>query len=194
MNSLPKKKLKNNAIFKSKKAMKFTKFCVIGIMLAMLLVSCKQSSVSTVDMMLNGPDDELVALLKEQARQDSLNKTPEQLAAEKAEKEHLEKIMAAREEERKRLGIEEEQTTNSHIITTSAPDFLPYVFAVLMILAIAFPIILAIRKVIKKAGDMSYTIGEMTEIMDQISDDPRFKDLPEEERKNFEKFKNFIDK
>ncbi len=174
--------------------MKFTKFYVISIMLALLLGSCKQSSISTVDMMLNGPDDELVEMLKEQARQDSLNKTPEQLAAEKAEKERLDKIMAAREEERKRLGLEEEQTTNAHIITTNAPNFLPYVFAVLMILAIALPIIMAIRKAIKKAGDMSYTIGEMTEKMDQFSDDPRFKDLPEEERKNFEKFKNFIDK
>ncbi len=174
--------------------MKFTKFCALSLILVLLMVSCKQSSISTVDRMLNGPDDELVALLKEQARQDSLNKTPEEISVEKAEKEHLGKIMAAREEERKKLDLEEEQTTNSHIITTNALDFLPYIFAILMILTIALPIILAIRKAIKKAGDMSYTIGEMTEKMDQFSDDPRFKDLSEEKRKNFEKFKNFIDK
>ncbi len=173
--------------------MNFIKFCAISLMLILLLGSCKQSSMNTMDMMLNGPDDELVALLKEQARQDSLNKTPEQLAVEKAEKEHLEKIMAAREEDRKRLGLDEEQTTNSHIITTNAPDFLPYIFAVLMILVIALPIILAIRKAIKKAGDISYTIGDMTNKMNQFSDDPRFKDLSKEVRENFEKFKDFID-
>ncbi len=150
--------------------------------------------------LITGPDKELVEALKEQAKRDSLNRTPEQQEAIRKQQEEYARIAELREEAIQQLRLDGDETAKYYENEREDDDRfeLSYNMGLVLVGAILAGFLFlfwwfVVRKIRNNIRDFSYVKNEAVEKFNSTMNDPRFAAMSDEEREAFIKAKKFLD-
>lgn len=162
-------------------------------------MACKKSSVEATKWLVAGPDKELVEGLKQKAKRDSINRSPEEREARQKQQDRLADIEAIRKAEIERLraeGGENADIYNDELKTTDKREMsynMGLVFVAIILLGFGFFVWWTIiRKIRNNIRDLSYTKAHVQDKMAQAMNDPRFKNMSDEERQSVAKMRNYL--
>lgn len=162
-------------------------------------MACKKSSVEATKWLVAGPDKELVEGLKQKAKRDSINRSPEEREARQKQQDRLADIEAIRKAEIERLraeGGENADIYNDELKTTDKREMsynMGLVFVAIILLGFGFLVWWTIiRKIRNNIRDLSYTKAHVQDKMAQAMNDPRFKNMSDEERQSVAKMRNYL--
>ncbi len=152
-------------------------------------------------MLITGLDKELVEALKQQAKRDSINRTPEQIEAIKEQQEENTRIEEMREEAIRHLresGAETAKYCEDELETKNNGE-IPYalgLFLFVLIIGGFFFMIwwFVIRKIRNNIRDLSYTKDDVQDKMNYAMNDSRFEKMSDKERESVEKMKKFLNR
>lgn len=152
-------------------------------------------------MLITGPDKELVEALRQQAKRDSINRTPEQREAIRLQHERDERAMQAREDDLKRLRaeageLEPDSNSNGEIEKKWEMSYNQGLFLVALIFGAFLFLIwwLYIRKARNSIRDLSYTKSEVRSKIDFGMNDSHFEKISDEGRESAEKMRKFLER
>lgn len=150
-------------------------------------------------MLIVGPDKELVEGLRQKAKRDSINRTPEQREAIRKQQEENARIAEMREAEIERMRAEGGETAKYYDDELQSEEKweMSYNQGLLLVAVILGGVIFmfwwfVIRKIRNNIRDISYTKNEVENKMDFVMNDPRFNEMSDEERQSMAKMKKFL--